>query len=191
MRVNLGLGLGIGGGGSACRQVLNFKGSNYVDLPDISLVAGQTVTFSYALAGGIPTSNEYFIDGDNGTRPIFRINSSSQFQGYVGLEESQGSLDGVPLNTNWPNVPVPNDSDFHEIVVVAATGCVLSRVGIAGGNFGGFNGKIKDVKVDDGSQYFWKLNEGPGTTIAVNSGSVSANGTYVGISDSDWEEVCP
>jgi hypothetical protein len=194
VRLDLRLGLGVGRGrtgGGTCRQVLNFKGSTYVDLPDIAIEPGQTISFSYALAGGIPTSNEYFLDGDNGTRPIFRIGGASQiFQGLEGISSTQGSLDGESLVSNWPSTPIPQDVEYHQIMVVAETSCVLSRIGIAGGNFAGFNGQMLNVKIDDGSEYYWRLNEGAGTTVAVNSGSAEADGTYFGVSSSDWEEVC-
>jgi hypothetical protein len=173
-------------GAPELRWYYDFDGiDDYITIPQVDLVAGDTVEFKF-IGGTLSAANNYkrFIGSDDYTFTLDSGISGNTFRtkGCSAMIDSGSGF--TPIVSDVTGIPTSGE---HTVVLtLALTASVNNIAGVAG--VAGVALPIYDVDIQAASgNRFYPINDGPGAIEIVDSIS-GENGTPVNFNDPRWYE---
>ena len=162
------------------RQYYNFDGvDDYIEIPTVNLVAGDTVTFRFTGNDGLLSGNHTPIDTVSRSR--VRILS-----GVWNIGGGTATINGEPLTTNM----IPPTSGEHEVVFTLTGATTFSEFGKQTGSGNHFGGVLYDLGVTavSGSR-FYPIDDGWADNPAIRDTVGGQDGTAINFNEENWTEL--
>jgi len=162
---------------------------DYITIPQVNLVAGDTVEFKIVAPSSAPSSWRAVLYGINSGS--YRPNLEHSSTGFWWFDDDCTAItvDGTPIGHGV--TPFPSDGIEHTVsvtIINSDSNTYINSIGAnnTGGNSANFPIYDVDIQAASGDR-FYAIDDGPGAIEIVDSIS-SENGTPVNFNDPRWYE---